>query len=61
MSDYVTLVGAEQVSSAAYAIRDAAQEMKRAAGEMEAAFLRHQQFLNEWLAQFESILGARKS
>jgi hypothetical protein len=62
MSDYVTLVGAEQVSSAARSMREAAEQMKHAAGEIDASLLRHQQFLNvlnEWLAQFESVLSER--
>lgn len=60
MSDYVTLLGAETVQHAAHSMREAADQMKRAAAEMNDVFFRHQQFLDEWLRTFEKILTDNK-
>lgn len=53
MSDYVTLLGAEQVQSAGNSMRTAADEMKRAASEMSYAFENHQRFLSQWLIDLQ--------
>ena len=57
MSQYVTLIGAEDVSRAASTMRSAADEMSRAASTMDQAFQSHQQFLNDWLLRFEETLS----
>lgn len=56
MSDYVTLLGAEQVQTAANTMRSAADEMKRAASEMQYAFENHQRFLAQWLLDYQEVL-----
>ena len=60
MSEYVTLVGAEQVQSAASAIRNAAEEMQRAASTIDSALQQHRIFMDEWLSRFECALQERK-
>ena len=42
MSDYITLMGSEQIQSAGYAMRQAAEQMNRAAGNFDAALQRHE-------------------
>jgi len=61
MSNYVTLVGAEQVQSAASTMRSAADEMQRAAQNIEGSFERHQRFLDDWLQRFEQVLAEYKT
>jgi hypothetical protein len=56
MSEYVTLLGAEEVRHAASTMTNAAHEMKQAAASLEWVFQRQQQFMNDWLVQFEEIL-----
>jgi len=56
MSDYMTLVGAEKVESAGYAMRDAAEKMRNAASQIDEALSRHQQFMQEWLGTLEQVL-----
>lgn len=61
MSDrYVTLLGAEQVQSAASTMRSAADEMQRAAGNMSHALEMHQRFMENWLQEFRDIMEAKK-
>ena len=57
MSDYVTLMGAEQVQSAANQMRQAADMMQRAAGEIEDSFRRHHMFMEDWLTQFRDAMN----
>lgn len=61
MSDYVHLLGSEDVQRAGHAIAAAAETMKRAADEMDVALHRHQQFLSEWLDRFEEITSRASS
>ncbi len=56
MADYVTLMGAEQVSSAGYTMRDAAHEMQRAAGSLDYSLQAHQRFMDDWLQRFQGAL-----
>jgi hypothetical protein len=57
MSDrYVTLIGTEQVQTAANTMRTAADEMRHAAGTISEALDRHQRFLDDWLGRFEAVL-----
>jgi len=61
MSQYITLLGAEQVQSAASSMRSAADDMKRAASEMSYAFENHQRFLQNWLSDFQQVLEQIKA
>lgn len=60
MSDrYMTLMGAEQVQSAASRMSSAADEMQRAASTIDGALDRHQRFLEDWLQRFEAAMERR--
>ena len=56
MTEYVTLIGIETVQSAAIAIRQAAEEMKQAASQMDESLRQNQEFLLNWLTDFQTIL-----
>ena len=60
MAEYVTLLGAEQVSHAAASIRAAADTMLRAASNMEGSFNEQQRFLNDWLQRLEIVLAEHR-
>ena len=57
MADYITLMGAEQVQSAARRMSEAADAMRSAASAMDDVFFRHQRFLDDWLQRFETVIG----
>jgi hypothetical protein len=59
MVDYVTLLGAEQVQSAASTMRSAADEMRSAASCMSEALDAHRRAMDEWLERFERIMAQR--
>lgn len=56
MSEYIHLIGAEDVRSAGHQIASAAADMNRAANNFESVFERHQRFMDDWLQRFESIM-----
>ncbi len=57
MSDrYMTLLGAEQVQSAASSMSSAADRMQRAADSFAFAMEAQQRFMDDWLARFEQTL-----
>lgn len=57
MTEFVHLIGTEEVSKAAYTMRDAAHEMRSAAGTISDALRQHRQFMDDWLARFEQIVS----
>jgi len=57
MSQYITLLGAEQVQSAASTMRSAAEEMNRAASSISYALEAHQRHMDDWLQRLEQILA----
>ena len=57
MSEYVTLIGADDVRSAGHAMREAAAQMSRAAGNIDESLGRHQRFLDDWLLRLEAIMS----
>lgn len=61
MAEYVTLMGAEQVGTAARTMSSAASEMVRAASNIDGALERHQRFMDEWLNRLEQILADNSS
>lgn len=61
MADYVTLMGADDVRSAGYAMRSAADDMRSAASSIDTTFDRHQRFLDDWLQRFETAIAALAS
>ena len=56
MSDYIHLVGAEEVSRAAGNIHVAADKMNVASMSIQESLRRHEQFLLEFLDRLETIL-----
>lgn len=61
MSQYMTLVGAEDVSRAASNMRSAADDMTRAAANIAAALEQHQRFLDDWLVRADGLAQDRIS
>lgn len=59
MSTHMTLIGAEDVRSAAHTMRSAADEMQRAAMNIDASLQQHQRFLDDWLARLDATLSDR--
>lgn len=53
MSDYITLLGAEDVRSAGHTMTRAAETMSNAASTIDGAMERQRHFLEDWLARFE--------
>jgi hypothetical protein len=60
MDKYVTLLGAEQVQSAASRMSNAADSMQRAADIISEALRQHQQFLDNWLMTLMNALEQKK-
>ena len=56
MAEYVHLIGAEEVMLASHAMAAAAEEMKRAAANIEDTMFRHRQFLEDWALRFQDRL-----
>lgn len=56
MTEYMTLLGAEQVQSAARTIESAASEMTRAASTISYALDAQQRFMDDWLQRFERAM-----
>ena len=56
MSEYIHLIGAEDVRSAGHNMASAASDMNRAASNFESVFERHQRFMDDWLQRLENIL-----
>lgn len=56
MTEYMHLVGAEDVRSAASTIRNAAEDMRSAANTFSEAVDRQRMFLDEWLQRLEAIM-----
>ncbi len=52
----IYLVGSEDVRNAASHMHSAADEMTRAASNLEGVFDRHQRFMDDWLQRLEGIM-----
>jgi len=61
MSQYVTLLGAEEVSRAAGRMQSAADQMSSAASNLDSILERHQRFLDDWLIRLDGTLTDRTS
>lgn len=59
MAEYVTLLGAEEVSRAASSMMQAAAEMARAASSIEHSLTQHRQFLDDWLQRVDGTVQDR--
>jgi hypothetical protein len=56
MANYVTLLGTEQVQSAANRMVEAAESMRHAASIMDDILERHHRFMDDWLMRFEDAM-----
>lgn len=56
MSDYIHLVGAQDVRSAANTMASAAERMADVHNWQSEELTRHRQFMTEWLDRFEQVL-----
>lgn len=61
MADYITLMGAEEVSRAGYSMRDAASTMQSAASSISHSLEMHQRFMDDWLYRLDGTLQDRTS
>lgn len=59
--DSIHLIGAEDVQRAGHHISVAAEQMGRAAGNIDESLERHRRFLDDWLQRFEQVLVEYKS
>jgi hypothetical protein len=56
MSEYITLMGSEQVQSAGRNMASAADTMRSAAGSIDESLRQHRRFMDDWLMRLENIL-----
>jgi len=56
MTEFIHLIGADDVRAAGSAMRSAAADMNRAAASIDESLSRHHNFLEEWLCRFETII-----
>lgn len=57
MSEYIHLIGAEDVRIAANQMRQAADDMRRAANSISDSILAHQRHADEWICRFENAVA----
>ena len=58
MSEYMHLIGAEQVQTAANTMREAAHDMQNAASTMDFSLQQHRNLMDDWLQRLEQVLTA---
>ena len=56
MTEYIHLIGTEDVRAAGSRMQSAAQDMRSAAGSFEDTLHRQRMFLDDWLNRLENIL-----
>ena len=56
LSDFITLLGAEDVARAGSTIWYATESMGRLVSQLEATFDRQRFFMDDWLIRFEEVL-----
>ena len=56
MPERITLMGSEDVSRAGYVMRDAAQEMHKAASIISEALHSQRLFMDDWMQRFEAAM-----
>ena len=57
--EFIQLVGTEEVRSAGYTMRQAAEQMANVSSNMQITLEAHQRFLDDWLLRFEHMLNER--
>jgi len=55
MTEFIHLVGAEDVQRAASSIRSSAEMMQSAASSMDDSLFRHRQFMDDWLFRLQGL------
>ena len=60
MGEYITLLGAEDVRSAANTMRQAADQMQSAASMFDHSLTMHHRFLDDWLHRLQSVMENRE-
>lgn len=61
MNEYTTLLGADDVLKASHNMRSAANDMQRAADNLDSTLERHRRAMEDWLQKFEAILTEEKT
>jgi len=61
MSEYIHLIGADDVKSAGYTMRAAAQDMNRAADNINQSVFQMRQNLNDFLIEFGELVKRLES
>lgn len=56
MSEYMTLLGAEDVSRAGNRMVSAAEDMQRAAVSMDDTLERNRRHMDDWLLRFDAVI-----
>ena len=57
MSEYIHLIGAEDVRTAGCTMQSAANDMNRAASNVEDSLERQRRFMDDWLMRLEEVVG----
>ena len=60
MSDYITLLGAENVASAGHRMAGAAQDMERAATSISETFNRFTRVMDDYVGRIERAIDAAR-
>jgi len=60
MTEYITILGTEDITRAGCNMISAATDISRAAALIDESLQRHRIFLDEWLARFENLLSEKK-
>jgi len=56
MSEYIHLIGAEDIRNAAVSMRQAADDMKCAANSISETFISQRNYMDEWIGRFENAV-----
>jgi hypothetical protein len=60
VSEYITLLGAEQIQDAANRINEAAETIRQAAGSLDDTFRQHRCFMDDWLDRLRAMFDERE-
>ena len=60
MSDYITLLGAEDVSRAGHNMQGAAERMSSVVSNLEGVLERHERWMDDWLMRLEQVFDKQK-
>jgi len=60
MAEYITLLGAEQVSNAASTMKSAAHDMAQVVSNFESVLFQQRQWMEDWLIRFEQVVKEKE-